>query len=497
MSLRDFIRQTKMLIEHGLYVTRGTANGGVYERPLEAARLEERILFSASAVAPVAAELVEAGEAVTSALVSMGGDAAVQNDSGTLSDQQFLDLIADTILPQSLSQFPSDIETTEGDASLTEDPATHDEPTVGESSDENSGIELVFVDTGIENYETIVDDIRANSRATRAVQVVLLDASQNGMKQINLYMSGMTQTVDTVHFITHGTDRALKLGSTWIDAGSLASHQSEFEEWRSVLSPNADLVFYGCDLAGGESGRSILESIALWTNADVAASDDSTGLQSLGGDWDLEYSIGDIDSAIIVSGELQREWYGLLDTFTVTNTNDSGVGSLRQAIIDANNLAGTDTIAFSIGSGVQTISLSTILPDITDTVIINATTQSGYSGTPLIVITGNNSIQDGLRLYAGSDNSTIRGLVLQGFTEDAIDVTTSGNTIRGNYIGTNAAGDTAAGNYNGLNIWSGDNNIVGGTNAADRNVISGNTNVGMIISAAEPTILRSMATISG
>jgi len=55
MSLRDFIRQTKMLIEHGLYVTRGTANGGVYERPLEAARLEERILFSASAMAPVAA----------------------------------------------------------------------------------------------------------------------------------------------------------------------------------------------------------------------------------------------------------------------------------------------------------------------------------------------------------------------------------------------------------------------------------------------------------
>ncbi len=44
-----------MLIEHGLYVTRGTANGGVYERPLEAARLEERILFSASAMAPVAA----------------------------------------------------------------------------------------------------------------------------------------------------------------------------------------------------------------------------------------------------------------------------------------------------------------------------------------------------------------------------------------------------------------------------------------------------------
>ncbi len=476
MSLRDFIRQTKMLIEHGLYVTRGTANGGLYERPLEAARLEERILFSASAMAPVAAELAEAGEAVTSALALMG-DNADESANSTLSDQQFLDLIADTILPQTVSQSPSDSNANGDDGALTEDPATNDE-----SITDNSGIELVFVDTGIADYETIVDDIRANSRSTRSVQVVLLDATQDGLKQINLYMSGMTQTVDTVHLITHGTERAVKLGSTWIDAGSLSSHQSDFEQWRNVLSPNADLVFYGCDLAGGESGRSILESIALWTDADVAASDDSTGLQSLGGDWDLEYSIGEIDSAIIVSGELQREWHGLLATFTVTNTNNSGAGSLRQAIIDANNLAGTDTITFSIGSGVQTISLSTILPDITDTVIINGTTQSGYAGTPLIVITGNNSIQDGLRLYAGSDNSTIRGLVLQGFTQDAIDVTTSGNTIRGNYIGTNAAGTAAAGNNNGLNIWSGDNNIVGGTAAADRNIISGNTNVGMIIS---------------
>ena len=472
-----------MLIEHGLYVTRGTANGGVYERPLEAARLEERILFSASAMAPVAAELAEAGEAVTSALVSMGDDATDQSDSGALSDQQLLDLIADEILPQSISQSPSDSSAIKDDTLSTEDPATHGEQeTPGESSAENSGIELVFVDTGIADYETIVDDIRASSRSTRAVQVILLDATQDGLKQINLYMSGLTQTVDTVHFITHGTDRAVKLGSTWIDADSLGSHQSEFEDWRDVLSPDADLVFYGCDLAGGESGRSILESIALWTDADVAASDDATGLQSLGGDWDLEYSIGDIDSAIIVSGELQREWHGLLATFTVTNTNDSGAGSLRQAILDANSLAGTDTIAFSIGSGVQTITLSTMLPHITDTVIINGTTQSGYSGTPLIVITGNNSIQDGLRLYSGSDNSTIRGLVLQGFTQDAIDVTSSGNTIRGNYIGTNAAGTAAAGNYNGINIWSGDNNVIGGTTAADRNIISGNTNVGMIIS---------------
>ena len=493
MSLRDLIRQTKMLIEHGLYVTRGTANGGVYERPLEAARLEERILFSASAISPVAAELAEAGETLTSALVSMGDDATIPSDNGALSDQQFLDLIADTILPpqssysgttpRTTSDAPSanDAPTTD-DAPATDDPATNTAATNDLNSDQQQRTELVFVDTGVADYEAIVNDIRTVSRSTRAVQIVLLDATQDGLKQINLHMSGMTERVDTVHFITHGTDRALKLGSTWIDVGSLASHQSDLEQWRNVLTPDADLVFYGCDLASGESGRSILNSIALWTDADIAASDDATGMQSLGGDWDLEYNIGEVNSQIIVSGELQREWRGLLATFTVTNTNDSGAGSLRQAIINANSLAGTDTISFSIGSGLQTITLSTILPAITETAIIDGTTQNGFSGTPLIIVNGNNAILDGLRLYTGSDNSTIRGFVIQGFTQDAIDITSSGNTIQGNYIGTNAAGTVAVGNSNGLNIWSGDNNIIGGTTAADGNIISGNTNVGMIIS---------------
>src|SRR4029079_17211277 len=61
----------------------------------------------------------------------------------------------------------------------------------------------------------------------------------------------------------------------------------------------------------------------------------------------------------------------LADTFTVTNTDDNGTGSLRQAIMDANNLAGLDTINFNIsGAGLHTITPATELPQITDTVSI-------------------------------------------------------------------------------------------------------------------------------
>src|SRR5438874_6396631 len=77
--------------------------------------------------------------------------------------------------------------------------------------------------------------------------------------------------------------------------------------------------------------------------------------------------------ALAIAGEIE---IASAATFTVTNTADTGVGSLRQAIIDANNNAGADTIAFLIpGVGVQTITPASPLPTITDAVTIDGYTQ--------------------------------------------------------------------------------------------------------------------------
>src|SRR5262245_63289792 len=80
-------------------------------------------------------------------------------------------------------------------------------------------------------------------------------------------------------------------------------------------------------------------------------------------------------------------------TITVTNTDNTGPGSLRDAITQSNASVGVlDTIAFDIpGAGVQTIIPTGILPTITDPVIIDGTTQPGFAGTPLIEIDGTNA----------------------------------------------------------------------------------------------------------
>ncbi len=192
----------------------------------------------------------------------------------------------------------------------------------------------------------------------------------------------------------------------------------------------------------------------------------------------------------------------LLSTFTVINTNDGGPGSLRDAIDTANGTTGADTIDFNIpGAGAHTIQPASALPTITDPVTIDGTTQPGYAGTPIIELDGTNAgaFQDGLRISAGS--STVRGLVINRFKHDGIQLTTNGgNTIEGNYIGIDVAGTTAlpngtdpgGGNKAGVFVNNIAGNTIGGTTAAQRNVISGNHdyNVLMAGSAATGNVIR-------
>jgi titin len=175
----------------------------------------------------------------------------------------------------------------------------------------------------------------------------------------------------------------------------------------------------------------------------------------------------------------------LLTTYVVNNTNNSGSGSLRQAILDSNGNAGTNTITFDItGSGVHTISPTSPLATITNPVILDGTSEPGYNGSPLIVLTGTGAGAgaNGLTITAGA--STVKGLVINSFKGNGIALQTMGNNvIIGNYIGTDATGTVAAANgSSGVNILSGSNNTIGGTTAAARNLLSGNTGYGLAIS---------------
>jgi hypothetical protein len=195
-------------------------------------------------------------------------------------------------------------------------------------------------------------------------------------------------------------------------------------------------------------------------------------------------------------------------TFTVTNTDDSGTGSLRQAITDANNTANTggpDEIRFNIaGGGVHTIRPDIGLPQINDPVLIDGFTQPGSSPNSLAV--GSNAVLlieihgadagETSGLVINAPDTTVRGLVVNGFqmgqsstTGRGIVALGSANTnivIAGNYIGVDPSGTQAVPNENlGIFILTPVGARVGGADPADRNVISGNGIRGLFANARD------------
>ena len=110
----------------------------------------------------------------------------------------------------------------------------------------------------------------------------------------------------------------------------------------------------------------------------------------------------------------------LLSTFIVSNTADTGPGSLRQAIIASNSATdSTNTLDFAIpGDGVQTIAPASPLPAITQAVLIDGFSQPGYAGTPLIELSGNQAgTADGLTITGSG--VAVRGLDINNFSQGA------------------------------------------------------------------------------
>jgi hypothetical protein len=185
-------------------------------------------------------------------------------------------------------------------------------------------------------------------------------------------------------------------------------------------------------------------------------------------------------------------------TIPVTTTADAGPGSLRQAIEDANADALHDDIVFAIDTGPQTISPLSDLPAVTNPVTIDGTTQPGFVGTPIIAIDGTSAPAgaSGLTL-ASHTGSTIRGLVIGGFTDaaevggDGILVTQgTSHVIEGNYVGIDATGAVDHGNSRaGVACVGCTDCIIGGLTAAARNVVSGNDTSGVVISGGSGTVV--------
>ena len=179
-------------------------------------------------------------------------------------------------------------------------------------------------------------------------------------------------------------------------------------------------------------------------------------------------------------------------TLTVTNTSDSGAGSLRQAILDANANPDFSFITFQIpGACPRTIAPLSALPTISQGVRIDGfsqpgsvanTRETGDNAVRCVILDGSNVISTGIG-YTGSTSTQfwLQGLAIGGFTSAGLNMAGGlDNLVWGNQFGGRVGPVTLAGNGRGIVLTSFARSAsIGGDSAAQRNVIAGSTSAGI------------------
>ena len=155
-----------------------------------------------------------------------------------------------------------------------------------------SAREIVIVDGSVESLDQLLDDL-AQSRP--GAEVFVLDSERDGIQQITEILDNRSE-IESLHIVSHGNDQGVQLGNLWLTNASLDGYAGQIASWCGSFSADADILFYGCDLASSSEGQDLVQALSALTGADVAASVDVTGHDSLGGDWELEFGVGTIET---------------------------------------------------------------------------------------------------------------------------------------------------------------------------------------------------------
>jgi len=154
--------------------------------------------------------------------------------------------------------------------------------------------QVTFIDTGLPDYQTLIDGL------TEGMEVVLVAPDQDGIQVMADWAKSHTG-YSAIHILGHGSTGAQQLGSTTLSSDTLNQYQTQLSQIGSSLTENGDILLYGCNVAAEKTGVDFIGKLAQATGADVAASDDLTGAEGKGGNWVLEQTTGDVQTAMNLS----------------------------------------------------------------------------------------------------------------------------------------------------------------------------------------------------
>ena len=175
---------------------------------------------------------------------------------------------------------------------------------------------IAFVDPEVNDYKTLVNAIASS------MEVFILDPTRDGVRQITQILKQHTD-LSEVHIFSHGSVGRVQLGNTWLSANNLDNYRTSLQHWFSLTQPQPsnlqlhsipnrpDLLLYGCEVAAGTEGLTLVQTLSELTGADVAASVDRTGNAQQDGNWTLEVATGTVVTPLKIpsyQSVLSREW---------------------------------------------------------------------------------------------------------------------------------------------------------------------------------------------
>ena len=189
--------------------------------------------------------------------------------------------------------------------------------------------ELIIVDEGVENSQQLLLSLLESNTQT-SFEIRHINSSEDGIGQITDLLNQSQSKYDAIHILSHGEAGKVELGSSVLSSQNVSGYLDELASWSGALTEDADILFYGCDLAGNQDGQSLIQTVSAVTGADVAASTDVTGSAEQDANWNLEFTSGRVETLALSAAD----WDGTLmveatnGAVTVQDAEFSGSGTV-------------------------------------------------------------------------------------------------------------------------------------------------------------------------
>ncbi|MBD1996571.1 tandem-95 repeat protein [Leptolyngbya sp. FACHB-541] len=239
---------------------------------------------------------------------------------------------------------------------------------------------ILFIDATVKNYQNLLFGIEPST------QVFVLNSEEDGVRQIT-DLFAKNPGYSNVHIVSHGSPGCLYLGQTQLTLDTLDRYAWDLKTWFTsfpLLPSPPSLLLYGCNVAVGDAGAEFIEKLHQFTGAQIAASTSPVGHASLGGTWQLDHKLGQVQATLPIAPSTLATYEGVLaapvisDSITITRAvdEDKTLSITGISVSDA-DAADIQTVTLSIAQGLLNLASTSGLSGITG----GGTGSISFSGT--------------------------------------------------------------------------------------------------------------------